>query len=156
LKLVAHPSAQLLLVLSSSASLAITEPRGYDGARLAVRAVVREARAVRRTAPALGARSDLCNGLALCSGAPTATPGSVEFGAVCDIAAPVRLNSNVIDRRATAEGATRLGDILITRSPKSGQKCRPAAVCRHRFQQEEEKYHWKCPMYLANFRLCPF
>jgi hypothetical protein len=24
------------------------------------------------------------------------------------------------------------------------------------FSQEEEKHHWKCPMYLANFRVCPF
>jgi hypothetical protein len=22
--------------------------------------------------------------------------------------------------------------------------------------QKEEKHHWKCPMYLANFRVCPF
>ena len=24
------------------------------------------------------------------------------------------------------------------------------------FSQKEEKHHWKCPMYLANFRVCPF
>jgi hypothetical protein len=46
------------------------------------------------------------------------TLGSVEFGVVCDIAAPVRLHSNAVDRIAIAEGATRLDDILITPSPK--------------------------------------
>jgi hypothetical protein len=24
------------------------------------------------------------------------------------------------------------------------------------FSQREDKHHWKCPMYLANFRMCPF
>jgi len=24
------------------------------------------------------------------------------------------------------------------------------------FSQEEDKHHWKCPMYLANFRVCQF
>jgi hypothetical protein len=24
------------------------------------------------------------------------------------------------------------------------------------FVQKEAKHHWKCPMYLANFRVCPF
>jgi hypothetical protein len=24
------------------------------------------------------------------------------------------------------------------------------------FSPKGEKHHWKCPMYLANFRLCPF
>jgi hypothetical protein len=24
------------------------------------------------------------------------------------------------------------------------------------FSQKEAKHHWKCPMYLANFRVCPF
>src|SRR6202011_947392 len=59
-------------------------------------------------------------GLATCFGASTVTLGSVEFGVVCDIAAPVKLHSNAAERIATAEGATRLDDILITRSPKSG------------------------------------
>jgi hypothetical protein len=64
------------------------------------------------------ARSSLCTGLAVCFGSSTVTPGSVEFGVVCDIAAPVRLHSNATDSITTA--ATRLDDILITRSPKSG------------------------------------
>jgi hypothetical protein len=37
-----------------------------------------------------------------------------EPAAVCDIAVPLRLHNNAIDRIATAEDATRLDDILIT------------------------------------------
>jgi hypothetical protein len=40
-----------------------------------------------------------------------------EVEELCDIAGPPRPHSNAIDRSATAEGATRLDDILITRSP---------------------------------------
>ena len=40
-----------------------------------------------------------------------------ELGSVRDIAVPL---SNTVDRTARAEGATRLDDILITRSLKSG------------------------------------
>ena len=39
---------------------------------------------------------------------------------VCDIAVPLRPHNNAIDRIATAEGATRLDDILMRRFPKSG------------------------------------
>jgi hypothetical protein len=48
-----------------------------------------------------------------------------ELGSVRDIAVPL---SNTVDRTARAEGATRLDDILITRSLKSG-KFRPR--CGH-------------------------
>ena len=134
------------------------------------------------------ARSCLCGGLALCSGAVTVTLGRVELGVVCEAAVPLRAHNNEVDRIATAEGATRLDDILTTCSPKSGNKHCPGAdtvsriqptvrsgrrrrgrhfwpaqlgfgwqrehvlvrVCRHR------KHHWKCPMYLANFRVCRF
>jgi hypothetical protein len=39
---------------------------------------------------------------------------------VCDIAAPLRPHNNAVDRIATAEGATRLDDILMRRFPKFG------------------------------------
>jgi hypothetical protein len=65
-------------------------------------------------------------GLSNCLGASTTTSGSEVTpptrGPVCDIAGPVRLHSNAVDRIATAEGATRLDDILMTRSPKSGHQ----------------------------------
>jgi hypothetical protein len=93
-------------------------------------------------------RSRLCGGLAFCAGAVTVTLGSVELGVVCEAAVPLRPHNNEIDKMATAAGATRLDDILITRSPKSGKNAVPV--------RKEEKHHWKCPMYLANFRACPF
>jgi hypothetical protein len=68
----------------------------------------------------LAARSCLCGGLALCSGAVTVTLGRGELGAVCETAVPVRPHNNQVDRIATAEGATRLDDVLIIRTPKSG------------------------------------
>jgi hypothetical protein len=66
----------------------------------------------------------LAAGLATCFGATTVMLGSWLVGpvAVCEAAVPF---SNTVDRTAIAEGATRLDDILITRSPKSGDKCRP-------------------------------
>ena len=76
------------------------------------------------------ARSCLCGGLALCSGAVTVTLGRVELGVVCDAAVPLRPHNNEVDRIATAEGATRLDDILTTCSPKSGNKRRPGAEGR--------------------------
>ena len=63
------------------------------------------------------ARSCLCGGLALCSGAVTVTLGRGELGVVCEAAVQLRPHNNAVDRIATAEGATRLDDILITRSP---------------------------------------
>ena len=80
------------------------------------------------------ARSCLCGGLALCSGAVTVTLGRVELGVVCEAAVPLRPHNNEVDRIATAEGATRLDDILMTRSPKSGNKRRPGADTVSRIQ----------------------
>jgi hypothetical protein len=59
----------------------------------------------------------LTTGFAACFGATTVMPGSWLVGpvAVCEAAVPF---SNTIDRTARAEDATRLDDILITRSPK--------------------------------------
>jgi len=85
---------------------------------------------LRKTAPVFAARSCLCGGLALCSGAVTVTLGRVELGVVCDAAVPLRPHNNEVDRIATAEGATRLDDILTTCSPKSGNKRRPGAEGR--------------------------
>src|SRR5439155_5256370 len=78
-------------------------------------------------APVFAARSSLCGGLALCSGAVTVTLGRGELGVVCEAAVPLRPHNNEVDRIATAEGATRLDDILTTRSPQSGIKRRPGA-----------------------------
>jgi hypothetical protein len=39
---------------------------------------------------------------------------------VCAIAVPLKPHNNAVDRIATAEGATRLDDILMRRFPKSG------------------------------------
>ena len=67
-------------------------------------------------------------GLAACFGATTVTVGSVaDEPPVCDMAVPPGAHSNTVDRIATAEGATRLDDTLMTHSPKSGHKCRPGA-----------------------------
>jgi hypothetical protein len=69
----------------------------------------------------------LASGLAAGFGATTVMLGSWLVVAVCEAAVPL---SNTVDRTARAEGATRLDDILITRSPKSGNECRPR--CGHR------------------------
>ena len=74
-----------------------------------------------------GLATGLC-GLATCFGATTVTVGSVaDEPPVCDMAVPPGAHSNTVDRIATAEGATRLDDTLMTHSPKSGHKCRPGA-----------------------------
>jgi hypothetical protein len=54
--------------------------------------------------------------------------------AVCAAAGLPRAHSNAVDRIATAEGATRLDKILMTRSPKSGNKRRPGADTVSRIQ----------------------
>jgi hypothetical protein len=64
----------------------------------------------------------LATGLATCFGATTVMPGSWLAVAVCAAAVPL---SNMIERIARVEGATRLDDILITRSPKY----RPGSNC---------------------------
>jgi len=43
----------------------------------------------------------------------TAGSGVAEFVAVCDIAVPLRLHNNAVDRIAAAEGTTNLEDILM-------------------------------------------
>ena len=76
-----------------------------------------------------GVTTDRC-GLATCFGASTVMLGSwaAEAGVGCDIAVPLRLHSNAVDRSAIAEGATKLDDDVMTISPlNSGQKCRPDA-----------------------------
>jgi hypothetical protein len=106
---------QLLLVRSSSFSLAMTEPRAGGGVLVVVCTRVLLADGDRRTAPVFAARSRLCIGLAVCFGATTVTLGSAAPDAVCDIAGRPKPNSNAIDRMATAEGATKL-DSLMARS----------------------------------------
>jgi hypothetical protein len=61
-------------------------------------------------------------GLATCFGATTVMLGSgvADPVAVCDTAVSLRPHSNAVDRITTAEGAIRLDDILMRRSPKSG------------------------------------
>jgi len=117
LKLVTQPSVQLLEVFSSAASFAIVEPGAGDG--------VRAGGDVGRGATVFATRPDPCGlatglcGLATCFGASTVMPGRVpEPVAVCDTAVPLRAHNNAVDRIATAEGATRLDDILMRRFPK--------------------------------------
>ena len=66
----------------------------------------------------------LC-GLATCFGDSTVTVGSWEAEpvAVCDTAGP---HSKTVDKIATAEGATKLEDNLMTISSQ-GRTCRPSA-----------------------------
>ena len=68
----------------------------------------------------------LATGLAAGFGATTVMLGSWLVVAVCEAAVPF---SNTVDRTARAEGATRLDDILITGSPKSGDQCRLRYAC---------------------------
>ena len=71
----------------------------------------------------------LTTGFTACLGAWTVMLGSWLAGLVevCEAAVPV---SSTVDRTATADGATRLDDILITRSPK----CRPRLGLRYLFR----------------------
>jgi hypothetical protein len=46
--------------------------------------------------------------------------GAAEPVAVCDTAVPLRLHSNEIDKITIPEVAQRVGDVLMTHSPKSG------------------------------------
>jgi hypothetical protein len=123
LKLVWQPSVQLLLVRSSSLSLAMTEPGA--GVRAAVSVVVRTAGPLRYPAPVFADRADLC-GLAACLGAATVTLGSVELGEVCDIAVPLRPHSIA---RAAAEDATIRDDIPMTRSLKRTRSISRSVRC---------------------------
>ena len=92
--------------------------RPYTGGSLADAIDIRGETVLRATARGLG-----FSGRSNCLGAPTTTPGSevtpATRGSVCDIAGPMELHSDAVNRMATAEGATRLDDILMTRSPKS-------------------------------------
>ena len=76
---------------------------------------------VRRDTPVFAHRFGAC-GLATCFGASTVTLGSwvAEPVAVCDIAVPLGPHNNAVDRIATAEGAAKLDDNLMTSPPKSG------------------------------------
>ena len=104
-------------------------------------------------------RCGLATGLATCFGATTVMPGSrlVEPVAVCATAVPF---SNTVDRTARAEGATRPDDILITRSPKSGDQCRPR--CGHRcchvsnqhFRRNDRR-RFSCPLSRPDTRALP-
>jgi hypothetical protein len=111
-KLEAQPPSQLLTPRSILRSFSSTDssPAVGDVPRDTVRLTV-----LRVTARCWG----LCD-LATGFGAWTVMLGravGAELGSVRDIAVPL---SNTVDRTARAEGATRLDDILITRSLKSG------------------------------------
>lgn len=64
--------------------------------------------------------ADCCGlcGLATCFGATTVMPGSgvADPVAVCDTAVPLGPHSNTVDRIATDERATKLGDNLMAMS----------------------------------------
>ena len=76
---------------------------------------------VRRDVTVFATCFGLC-GLATCLGASTVMLGSgvAEAVAVRDIAVPLGPHNNAVDRIATAEGATKLDDNLMTCPPKSG------------------------------------
>jgi hypothetical protein len=63
-------------------------------------------------------------GLATCFGASTVMLGSglLESAGVCDAAGP---HSKTVDKTATAEGATKLDDNLMTCPPKCGTEMSP-------------------------------
>ena len=123
LKLDWQPSVQLLEVFSIWASFANTEFGAGDG--------VCVAGDVRRGATVVVTRVGLF-GLATCFGASTVMPGSWLAGPVevCDIAIPLRPQSKAVDRIATAEGATKLDNDLMTCPPKSGTEM-PAPMRTH-------------------------
>jgi hypothetical protein len=107
-----QPPSQLLTPRSILRSFSSTDssPAVGDVPRDTVRLTV-----LRVTARCWG----LCD-LATGFGAWTVMLGravGAELGSVRDIAVPL---SNTVDRTARAEGATRLDDILITRTPQSG------------------------------------
>jgi hypothetical protein len=126
LKLVWQPSVQLLEVFSSLASFANTE----SGAGAGV-GVVGDVRPT-----VFATRLGLC-GLATCFGAWTVMLGSVEPVAVCDTAVPLRPHSNAVDKMATAEGATKIDDHLMTMSfPNPGRNAVPMRARYHVFRIE--------------------
>lgn len=151
LKLVAQPSAQLLLSRSSLASFAIVDSVPADG--------VWAAGDGRRDATRFGGSSGLdgaatCSGLdglatasglyelatgfglydlVTCFGAMTVTPGSGV--APCDSAAPLRLHSNAADKPAMAKGAAKVEHNRMTVSPIPGRACRPHADAITQFSQ---------------------
>ena len=122
LKLVWQPSVQLLEVLSSSASLAMTDP-GADGVGAVGDIRPAPARRVWRTVDRPAPCTVLC-GLATCFGASTVMLGSevAEPVAVCDIAMPLGPHDNAMERMATAEGATKFDDSLMICPPNRDAK----------------------------------
>jgi hypothetical protein len=54
--------------------------------------------------------------------------GAAAPVSICDIAVPLRLHSNAVDRIAIAEGATKLDDdLMIISDPNPGRTFRPDA-----------------------------
>lgn len=107
-KLDAQPPLQLLARASRLAILPITEPGAYEGVDAAG---MRAVGAVRRDVAVFVIRSALC-GFAACFGASIETGGSVaaEPVGICDAAGATR---RTVDKAATAEGTTKLGDNLM-------------------------------------------
>ena len=129
-KLDAQPPSQLLTLRSILRSFSSTDssPAGGDVPRDTERFTV-----LRVTARCCG----LC-GLATDFGAWTVMLGRAVGsgrGSVRDIAVPL---SNTVDKTATAEGATRLDDILITRSLKSGDSV-PSADTMSRVSEDKRR-----------------
>jgi hypothetical protein len=125
-----QPPSQLLTPRSILRSFSSTDssPAVGDVPRDTVRLTV-----LRVTARCWG----LCD-LATGFGAWTVMLGravGAELGSVRDIAVPL---SNTVDRTARAEGATRLDDILITRSLKSGDSV-PGADTMSRVSEDKRR-----------------
>ena len=123
-KLVAQPPEQLLMDLSSLASLPNTDSCAGVNARVVGRDVRRDATVGPLDLYDLAVGCILC-GLATCFGATTVMPGSAEVTpvVVSDIAVPLRPHSNAIDEM-TARGS----DTFIAIHPDFGAAKRYSAT----------------------------
>jgi hypothetical protein len=123
-RLDSQPPLQLLATFSSLEILPNIESGAGDG--------VRAADDLRRDAPVFATCFGLF-GLATCFGASTVMWGSglAESVAVCDAAGP---HSKTVDKTATAEGAIKLDDNLMTCPPNADGNVVPTSARYHTFR----------------------
>ena len=161
LKLVTQPPTQLPLIFSSLRIFAIIDSCA------AVNGVVGD---VGRDATLFATRVGLCGGFAVCCGLCGLTicfgawtvmlgsEGVVAAVVVCDIAVPLGPHvSSANDEIATAGPEKKRDESPIAVSSDwGGQPPTPSGSIDIAFSRMEAKHNWKCPKYLANFRVCPF
>jgi hypothetical protein len=125
-RLDSQPPLQLLATFSSLEILPNTESGAGDGVRPVDDCTVD---GVRRDAAVFATCFGRC-GLATCFGASTVMEGSgaAEPGAVCDAAGP---HNKTADKTATAEGAIKLDDNLMTFPPMRDGNARPVSARYH-------------------------